>query len=40
MITIIAWYDDEWGFTCRVADLIGPAATRLPVACQHEDLDG
>jgi glyceraldehyde 3-phosphate dehydrogenase len=32
MVKVIAWYDNEWGFSCRVADLIGLVAARLPVA--------
>ena len=32
LVKIIAWYDNEWGFSCRVADLIGLVATRSPVA--------
>lgn len=32
LVKIIAWYDNEWGFSCRVADLIGLVAARLPVA--------
>ena len=32
LVKIIAWYDNEWGFSCRVADLIGHVAARLPVA--------
>jgi glyceraldehyde 3-phosphate dehydrogenase len=32
LIKVIAWYDNEWGFSCRVADLIGLVAARLPVA--------
>ena len=31
LVKIIAWYDNEWGFSCRVADLIGLVAARLPV---------
>ena len=30
LVKIIAWYDNEWGFSCRVADLIGFVAARLP----------
>ena len=30
LVKIIAWYDNEWGFSCRVADLIGLVAARLP----------
>ena len=32
LIKVLAWYDNEWGFSCRVADLIGLVAARLPVA--------
>jgi glyceraldehyde 3-phosphate dehydrogenase len=32
MVKVLAWYDNEWGFSCRVADLIGLVAARLPVA--------
>ena len=31
LIKVLAWYDNEWGFSCRVADLIGLVAARLPV---------
>jgi glyceraldehyde 3-phosphate dehydrogenase len=30
LVKVIAWYDNEWGFSCRVADLIGLVAARLP----------
>ena len=29
MVKVIAWYDNEWGYSCRVADLIGFVAQRL-----------
>jgi glyceraldehyde 3-phosphate dehydrogenase len=32
MVKVIAWYDNEWGYSCRVADLIGFVAERLPAA--------
>ena len=32
MVKVIAWYDNEWGYSCRVADLIAFVAARLPVA--------
>ncbi len=31
MVKVIAWYDNEWGYSCRVADLIRYVAERLPV---------
>ena len=32
MVKVIAWYDNEWGYSCRVADLIAFVAARMPVA--------
>ena len=32
LVKVIAWYDNEWGYSCRVADLIAYVAARLPVA--------
>ena len=34
MIKVISWYDNEWGYSCRVADLIGFVAARLPQAAR------
>ena len=31
MVKVIAWYDNEWGYSCRCADLISLVAARLPV---------
>jgi glyceraldehyde 3-phosphate dehydrogenase len=31
MVKVIAWYDNEWGYSCRIADLIAHVAARLPV---------
>ena len=28
-IKVIAWYDNEWGYSCRVADLVKLMAERL-----------
>jgi glyceraldehyde 3-phosphate dehydrogenase len=30
MVKVISWYDNEWGYSCRVADLIRYVAQRLP----------
>ncbi len=30
MVKVIAWYDNEWGYSCRVADLVKFVAERLP----------
>ncbi len=32
MVKVISWYDNEWGYSCRVADLIRYVGARLPVA--------
>ncbi|MEO8228523.1 MAG: type I glyceraldehyde-3-phosphate dehydrogenase [Chloroflexota bacterium] len=32
MVKVIAWYDNEWGYSCRVADLVRYVAERIPVA--------
>ncbi|HEY3524539.1 MAG TPA: hypothetical protein VGK63_12640 [Candidatus Limnocylindrales bacterium] len=32
LVKVIAWYDNEWAFSCRLADIIGLVASRLPVA--------
>jgi glyceraldehyde 3-phosphate dehydrogenase len=28
-VKVIAWYDNEWGYSCRVADLVAFVAQRL-----------
>jgi glyceraldehyde 3-phosphate dehydrogenase len=30
MVKVIAWYDNEWGYSCRCADLMNLVASRLP----------
>jgi glyceraldehyde 3-phosphate dehydrogenase len=32
LVKVVAWYDNEWGFSCRLADLTGLVAAKLPVA--------
>ena len=32
LVKVIAWYDNEWGYSCRIADLISLVASRVPVA--------
>ena len=34
LVKVLAWYDNEWGFSCRVADLIGLVAAKLPVTAR------
>jgi len=29
LLKVIAWYDNEWGYSCRVADLASYIAARL-----------
>jgi glyceraldehyde 3-phosphate dehydrogenase len=29
-VKVIAWYDNEWGYSCRVADLVQYVAERMP----------
>jgi glyceraldehyde 3-phosphate dehydrogenase len=29
LLKVIAWYDNEWGYSCRVADLASYMADRL-----------
>ncbi len=31
LVKVLAWYDNEWGFSCRVADLIALVGAKLPV---------
>jgi len=30
MVKVIAWYDNEWGYSCRCADLLRMVAAKLP----------
>jgi glyceraldehyde 3-phosphate dehydrogenase len=30
MVKVIAWYDNEWGYSCRCADLIALVAAKMP----------
>ncbi len=33
-VKVITWYDNEWGYSCRVADLTAFVASRLPAAAR------
>jgi glyceraldehyde 3-phosphate dehydrogenase len=35
MVKVIAWYDNEWGYSCRVADLVSFVGARLPEAASR-----
>ncbi|HEY7598412.1 MAG TPA: type I glyceraldehyde-3-phosphate dehydrogenase [Candidatus Limnocylindrales bacterium] len=30
LVKVVAWYDNEWGYSCRVADLVAYIGERLP----------
>jgi glyceraldehyde 3-phosphate dehydrogenase len=30
LVKVVAWYDNEWGYSCRVADLVAYVGNRLP----------
>ena len=30
LVKVISWYDNEWGYSCRIADLTAFVAERLP----------
>ena len=32
LVKVVAWYDNEWGYSCRIADLLAMIAARVPVA--------
>ena len=32
LVKVLAWYDNEWGYSCRIADLVAMVASRVPVA--------
>ena len=32
-VKVIAWYDNEWGYSCRVADLVKFMIEKRPLAC-------
>ena len=29
LVKVIAWYDNEWGYACRIADLTAMIASKL-----------
>jgi glyceraldehyde 3-phosphate dehydrogenase len=30
LVKVVAWYDNEWGYSCRIADLVAYVGQRLP----------
>jgi glyceraldehyde 3-phosphate dehydrogenase len=38
MVKVIAWYDNEWGYACRLADLAAFMAARLAAPVEREPI--
>jgi glyceraldehyde 3-phosphate dehydrogenase len=36
MVKVVAWYDNEWGYSCRIADLVAFVGQRLEAGRQME----
>jgi glyceraldehyde 3-phosphate dehydrogenase len=36
MVKVVSWYDNEWGYSCRIADLVAYVGERLPAGRQME----
>jgi glyceraldehyde 3-phosphate dehydrogenase len=34
LVKVIAWYDNEWGYSSRVVDLVGYVGERLPAVAR------
>jgi glyceraldehyde 3-phosphate dehydrogenase len=32
MVKVFGWYDNEWGYSCRLVDLVAKVAATLPAA--------
>jgi glyceraldehyde 3-phosphate dehydrogenase (phosphorylating) len=32
MVKVLGWYDNEWGYSCRLADVVERVAKRIPAA--------
>jgi glyceraldehyde 3-phosphate dehydrogenase len=32
MVKVFGWYDNEWGYSCRLADLVVKIGQTLPAA--------
>jgi glyceraldehyde 3-phosphate dehydrogenase len=39
-VKVVAWYDNEWGYSCRVADLVAYVAERLPAGREAQATAG
>jgi glyceraldehyde 3-phosphate dehydrogenase len=40
LVKVIAWYDNEWGYSCRIADLTAYVADRLPATERQMETAG
>ena len=40
LVKVIAWYDNEWGYSCRIADLTAFVADRLPAGERQMEAAG
>ncbi len=40
LVKVIAWYDNEWGYSCRIADLTAFVAERLPQGSRQMETAG
>jgi glyceraldehyde 3-phosphate dehydrogenase len=40
LVKVIAWYDNEWGYSCRIADLTAFIADRLPAGERQMEAAG
>ena len=40
LVKVISWYDNEWGYSCRIADLTAFVADRLPSAERQMETAG
>jgi glyceraldehyde 3-phosphate dehydrogenase len=38
MVKVISWYDNEWGYACRLADLAAFVAKRIPRPAEREPV--
>jgi glyceraldehyde 3-phosphate dehydrogenase len=35
MVKVLSWYDNEWGYSARVVDLVRYVAERLPAPARR-----
>jgi glyceraldehyde 3-phosphate dehydrogenase len=40
LVKVISWYDNEWGYSCRIADLTAFIADRLPASERQMEAAG